>query len=259
MLLPPISIKDIIDILLVSILLYQVYKILRSSGARSVFMGILAFLMAWFLITGVFRLELMGKIFNGLMSVGVLALIIIFQDEIRSFLSRLGSRYNLKFLTKQINRRDTPQDQIEQSVMPVVMACKSMSKTKTGALIVFTRTQELQSIIETGERIDAIASTRLVENIFFKNTPLHDGALIISNGLLVAAACVLPVSHNMEIPKHFGLRHRAALGLTEKTDAVAVVVSEETGAISYAIGGHIQHNVKPEELQQMLVNELSKQ
>lgn len=249
-----VSFKDVIDILLVAILLYQSYRLLKSSGATNVFIGIFTFIVAWFLVSHVFKMELLGTIFNHLMSVGAIALIVIFQEEIRTFFSRIGNRSNWRILS-QLSRRfrnATDPSEADQSVLHIVMACKNMAKSKTGALIVIEQKQDLKSYSQTGEDIDATISSRLIENIFFKNTPLHDGALIISNRRLSSAACILPVSKNQQIPQRLGLRHRAALGITEKSDALAIVVSEETGGISYALNEQIHTGVKPEELEKIL-------
>lgn len=249
-----ISFKDVIDILLVALLLYQSYKLLKSSGATNVFLGIFAFIVAWFLVSYVFKMELLGTIFNHLMSVGAIALIVIFQDEIRTFFSRIGSRSNWRIVS-QLSRKfrnSTEQSETDQHVLHIVMACKNMAKTKTGALIVIEGKQELRSYAQTGEEIDSVISSRLIENIFFKNTPLHDGALIISNRRLCSAACILPVSKNQQIPPRLGLRHRAGLGISEKSDALAIIVSEETGSISYALREQMYTMVKPEELEKII-------
>ena len=229
--------KDLIDILLVATILYEVYRLLRKSGASNLFWGILAFIVVWFLVSFVFDLDLTGALFDRIISVGAIALIVIFQEEIRSFINRLGARFSSLALFKRRNEDETAS---RQQVLEITQACRHMASTKTGALIVLPEADDLKDIIETGERLDAIVSARLIENIFFKNTPLHDGALIIRDGKLVAAACILPVSHNQSIPQHYGLRHRAALGLAEKSDATCIVVSEETGHISVAKNGTIR-------------------
>lgn len=252
-----IAVKDIIDILLVTILMYESYKLLKGSGAAKVFGGIVAFIVVWF-FSGFFNLDLLGGIMTRIMSIGAIALVVIFQEEIRVFFMRIGSRSNWQFLRKLMYGDEQSSGILDARLVPVIRACRNMSSTKTGALIIFTRSQSLVDISQTGERLDAVISSRLIENIFFKNTPLHDGALIVSDYKLRAAGCVLPVSHNMDIPKKLGLRHRAALGICEKSDAIAVIVSEETGGISYAIGNDIHVDVKPEELQTMLAEELLK-
>ena len=235
--------KDIIDILFVAIILYEVFLLLRRSGAANLFWGILAFLVVWFLVSFVFRLELTGAIFDRIISVGAIALIVIFQEEIRNFFYRVGARFS----TFQFHLKREEEKLADSRMQQITSACQHMSKSKTGALIVLAGKQDLSEYIDTGEKLDAQVSARLIENIFFKNTPLHDGALIIQNGRLVSAACILPVSKNLDIPQHYGLRHRAALGLTEKTDATAIVVSEETGAISVAKGGTIK-TIRDEQL-----------
>lgn len=228
--------KDVVDILLVAILLYEAFRLLRRSGAVNLFWGILAFLVVWFLVSFVFQLDLTGAIFDRFISVGVIALIVIFQEELRGFFYRLGARFS----TFQFRYRHEKQQAQDATIQQIALACRHMSHSKTGALIVFAGQQSLSEYADTGERLDAKISARLIENIFFKNTPLHDGALLIKDSQLLAAACILPVSKNQNIPKHYGLRHRAALGLAEKTDATAIVVSEETGRISVAQGEQIQ-------------------
>ena len=228
--------KDLVDILLVALLLYEAFRILRLSGAGNLFWGILAYVVLWFLVSFVFRLELTGAVFNFIGSAGAVALVVIFQEEIRGMFSRIGSRVST-VSNAQIGRFHQvkpvgwlTEDQVHQ----VVLACEHMSEAKVGALIVLSDEQELEEYEQTGETINADISARMIENIFFKNSPLHDGALIIRKGRLQSAACILPVSKNRKIPKHYGLRHRAALGLTEKSDALCIVVSEETGKISVA-------------------------
>lgn len=240
------GIKDIVDILLVALILYEGYRLLRRSGAVNLFWGILAFLLAWFLVSTVFQLELVGEFFDRIISVGAIALIVIFQEEIRAFFYRLGSRFsNWRIL----ERKDA---QTEQAVDQIVIAVEHMAKSKTGALIVLAGEGDLREYTDTGETIDAAITAAMIENIFFKNTPLHDGALIISNNRLAAAACIMPVSKQQNIPKNYGLRHRAALGIAEKnSECIAIVVSEETGHVAIAQEGNI-HNVNREELIKVL-------
>ena len=229
--------KDVIDILLVACILYETYRLLRKTGASNLFWGILAFLVVWFLVSFVFQLDLTGALFDRIISVGAIALIVIFQEEIRLFFYRIGSRFS----SWKLFRRN-PEDEAasRQQVLEITQACRHMASTKTGALIVLAGDESLKQIVDTGERLDAVVSARLIENIFFKNTPLHDGALVIRDGKMLAAACILPVSKNQNIPQHYGLRHRAALGITEKTDATCIVVSEETGHISVTSEGNIR-------------------
>ena len=230
--------KDVIDILLVAVILFYTYRLLRKTGASNLFWGILAFIVVWFLVRFVFQLDLTGALFDQIISVGAIALIVIFQEEIRMFFYRIGSRFS----ALKIFRPRTPEGEgaSRQQIVEITQACRHMASTKTGALIVLAGAGNLKEIVDTGERLDAQVSARLIENIFFKNTPLHDGALVIRDDKMLAAACILPVSKNQDIPLHYGLRHRAALGLTEKSDATCIVVSEETGLISVAHEGQIR-------------------
>lgn len=243
---------DIVDIVLVAILLYKAHRMLRNSSANRVFFGILIFVVAWLVVNFVLEMQLLGSLMNQIVNVGVIALIVLFQDEIRRFLSMLGSREN--FILRTIGRffhNKTPK--MEESIaMQIVIACKNMAKGKVGALIVLKHGDDLKSIEVTGEKIDAVISSRLIENIFFKNSPLHDGAMIIVGGKIASAGCILPVSHSVSIPKECGLRHRAALGISEKTDALVVIVSEETGNISVAKRGNLVVNITPKELEMTL-------
>lgn len=248
------GIKDLIDILLVAYLLYQTYRLMKDSGSINIFIGILVFIGCWLIVSQVLEMRLLGSIFDKLVSVGVLALIILFQDEIRKFLVTLGSHKRLgsffRFLTK------TKQKKVEKAdIMPIVMACMSMSKGKIGALIVIEKDMPLNEIIHTGEKIHADINQRLIESIFFKNSPLHDGAMVISHMHIEAAGCILPVSHDLNIPKELGLRHRAALGVSQETDALAIIVSEETGSISVANKGQFHLHLTPEELERILTKE----
>lgn len=238
-----IGVKDIIDILLVSTILFGIYRLLRRSGASNLFWGILAFVFAWLLVSYVFSLELTGVLFDRFVSVGAIALVVIFQTEIRSFFYGIGARFNVEKLpTHWLRLRHTKQNtkDLQSNIDSIVTACSHMSASQTGALIVIANQQGLTEYADTGEKIDAKISTRMIENIFFKNTPLHDGALIIAHNRLYAAACILPVSKRHDLPKSYGLRHRAALGLAEKTDVLAIIVSEETGKISVAQGDMIK-------------------
>lgn len=241
------GIKDVVDILLVALLLYEVYRLLKRSGAVSLFWGILAFVVVWVLVSFVFQLELISALFDRIVSVGAVGLIVIFQGEIRSFFYRVGNRF------ARLRRRSPFQREADQQAVTseIALACSHMAKQKTGALIVLAGTHQYAEYTDTGEAIDARISARMIENIFFKNTPLHDGALFIANGRLSAAACILPVSKRGDLPKAYGLRHRAALGLTEKTDTTCIVVSEETGRISIAKGDEIR-TVSEDELLQYL-------
>lgn len=254
-----VGIKDIIDILLVAVLLYQLFRLLKRTGAISVFMGIMGFVIIWFLVSYVFKMDLLGGIFDRVVSVGAFALIVLFQDEIRRFFNRLGSKREWvlgNFFRKLFSSDQFGNEQTDYNIVQIVLACRSLAKRSMGGLIILAGKANLESYIQTGEMIDANINSRLIESLFFKNSPLHDGALIIQNERIVSAACILPISKNQTIPRRLGLRHRAALGITEHTDAIAIIVSEETGKIAYAINGELTLNVKSEELELFLSNSL---
>ncbi|MBO4827120.1 MAG: diadenylate cyclase CdaA [Prevotella sp.] len=252
------GIKDFIDILLVALLLYYSYRLMKESRSLNVFIGIMIFIVIWLLVSQVLEMRLLGSILDKLVSVGVLALIILFQDEIRKFLYTLGAHQRVRSLVKIFSPKHEKQkgDADKTVIMPIVMACMSMSKGRVGALIVIERAAPLDDIVATGDRIDANINQRLIENIFFKNSPLHDGAMIISQKRIKAAGCILPVSHDMDIPKELGLRHRAAMGISQDSDAIAIVVSEETGRISTAINGHFHLRLSAEQLEILLTEQM---
>ena len=243
---------DIIDIIIVAFLLYKTYKMLNGTAVIRVFMGILTFVVVWLVVTFVFQMQLLGAIMNQIMNVGVIAIIVLFQDEIRRSLSILGSRHN--FMMRLISKffPTNKNSMVNEEIMQVVLACKSMSRGKVGALIIIQKEMNLDFIVATGDVINADINSRLIENIFFKNSPLHDGAMIISHNRIKSAGCILPVSHSQLIPKKLGLRHRAALGVSQETDAYAVVVSEETGHISIAYRGEIRVGVTAEQIEDIL-------
>ena len=252
------GIKDAIDILLVAMLLFYAWRLMKSSGSLNVFYGIMVFVIIWIVVSQMLEMKLLGSIFDKLVSVGVLALIILFQEEIRRFFLTLGSQRQLNFITRYFvkNKTGISEEHEDQQIMRIVLACDSMSKNLVGALIVIEREMSLSDVVKSGELIDANISTELIKNIFFKNSPLHDGAMIIGHNRIVAAGCILPVSHNLNIPKELGLRHRAALGITSQSDAIAVIVSEETGAISVAQGGEFHLRLASNELESYLINAL---
>lgn len=245
------GIKDFIDILSVAFLLYYSYKLMKASGSINIFTGILVFILIWLVVSQVLEMKLLGSIFDKLVSVGVLALIVLFQEEIRRFLVTLGSHHHASALVRFFtgNKKDGME---HEDIMPIVMACISMGKQKVGALIVIERDMPLDDVVRTGDVIDANINQRLIENIFFKNSPLHDGAMIISHKRITAAGCILPVAHDSDIPKALGLRHRAALGISQKTDCMAIIVSEETGGISMAQNGQFYLRLTAEELEHRL-------
>ncbi|MDD5862875.1 MAG: diadenylate cyclase CdaA [Prevotella sp.] len=253
-----IGIKDIIDIFSVALMLYYIYRLMKQSRSLNIFVGIMIFIIVWLFVSQVFEMRLLGAILDKLVSVGVIALIVIFQEDIRKFLYELGGQKGFRRLVRWIKpvRKDDKKEVDKETIMPIVLACMSMAKKYVGALIVIERAVPLKDIIDTGEVIDARISQRLIENIFFKNSPLHDGAMIIENKRIVAAGCILPVSHNLNIPKELGLRHRAAMGISQNSDAIAIVVSEETGRISVAMHGEFRLRLSAEELESILTKEM---
>lgn len=250
------GIKDIFDILIVAMILYYLYRIMRESGTINIFYGVMAFIAVWIIGSEVLHMRLLGTILNTFMSIGLIILVIIFQDQIKRFLIDLGSQRRWKFLSKIFHNKRIKiiEDNSRDRVMPIVYACRNMSKTRTGALIVIRQELPLDSYEGTGDRIDALINSRLIETIFFKNSPLHDGAIIISEGRISAAGCILPVSHDTNVPRSLGLRHRSALGMAETSDAFCIIVSEETGKISIAYHSRLEIDLTSAELEQRLSN-----
>ena len=199
-----VGIKDIIDIVLVALMLYYIYRVMRESRSLNVFIGIMVFVLIWLFVSQILEMRLMGAIFDKLVSVGVIGLIVLFQEEIRRFLYSLGAHRRFKAITNLLPSLKKEEEKDKETIMPIVMACMNMARGKVGALIVIERGESLDDIIDTGDKIDASINQRLIENIFFKNSPLHDGALIISKKRIKAAGCILPVSHNLDIPKELG-------------------------------------------------------
>ena len=245
-----ISIFDVIDISLVAILFYTLYRLMRGTAALNIFIGLLLFYVMWKLVV-LFRMEVLSEILGQFISVGIIALVIVFQPEIRQFFLLVGSKSPFKKSNLSLWKEKTKYSNIPQ-INIITKACARMSSSLTGALIVVTRDNNLEEYIQTGELINARTSRELIETIFFKNTPLHDGALIITRKTMVAARCILPVSRREDIPSSMGLRHRSAIGVTEQTDCVAIIVSEQTGQISYCLEGKITKNVTPEALKTFL-------
>ncbi len=237
-----IELIDIIDICLVGILIYQAYKLIKGTAAMNIFSGIIVFYFIW-LVVKALHMDLLSAILGQVIGVGVLALIILFQQEIRRFLVRLGSRYidsGKRFRLVSAFFGGGGEGMGTESLGELTQACRRMSETRTGALIVIARNSSLEFIVDTGDMLDANVNRRLIENIFFKNAPLHDGAMVVNRDKIVAARCTLPITENINIPPNFGMRHRAAVGISEATDAVVVVVSEETGNISFVQNGEIK-------------------
>jgi diadenylate cyclase len=248
---------DVIDVLLVAILIYQLYYLVKGTVAVNILIGIILFYILW-LIVKALNMQLFGSILGKFIDVGFIALLIVFQQELRRFLLFIGTS---EIFTKgklgkglfdfkwQVSKPK------ELDINAIVKACKNMSENKTGALIIITRNNELKFYANTGDAIDAKVSVRMIESIFYKNSPLHDGAIIISGNTIVAARCVLPVTENTNFPAHLGMRHRAAVGITENTDALAIVVSEQTGEISFTQSAELKHTLTPERLRELLQNE----
>jgi len=247
-----IRLIDIVDIFLVALLMFRVYKLIKGTVALNILIGMFAFLMVWLIINAL-NMELSASILDKFVNVGVLALIIVFQQEIRRFLLLIGSRYNIshKFTMDKFFVSEG-KGMLNIYIKPIVRACGYFAETKTGVLIVITKDSELIDYVQTGELINGVISTRLLETIFFKNSPLHDGAVIITRNKIKAAGCILPVSQSMSMPQEVGLRHRAAMGITETTDAISIVVSEETGRISLFSKGEMEMGLSPDELTQRL-------
>ena len=252
------GVKDIVDIVLVALMLYYIYRLMKESRSLNVFIGIIVFVVIWLFVSQVIEMRLLGSIMDKLVSVGVVGLIVLFQEEIRKFLYSLGTHQRMRGLFKFFSGKKTAEiEEDKETIMPIVMACMDMSKGKVGALIVIERAIPLDDIANTGDEIDARINQRLIENIFFKNSPLHDGAMVISKKRIRAAGCILPVSHSLDIPKELVLRHRAAMGISQDSDAIAIVVSEETGRISVAIKGEFRLRLSAEELESVLAREMA--
>jgi uncharacterized protein (TIGR00159 family) len=248
----PFTFIDLIDIILVASIMFWIYRATRGTSAPYIITGIIMIYLMW-IVVRMLNMELLSSILGQFVSVGVIALIILFQPEIRRFLQLLGMRRKgFNFIARffNINRHENTSSNI---IAPIVAACHDMSETKTGALIVIGRHSDLQLIIEGGIAVDAKISTPLLENIFFKNSPLHDGAVVIEGDRIVAAKCILPVTQN-DVPKSYGTRHRAAIGMSEISDAFILVVSEETGKISIARGGALHRDIPPDDLSRLLMH-----
>ena len=255
-----IHIMDIVDILLVGLLVYYVYKLIKGTAAISIFLGIIILYIIWAVVKAL-NMSLLSEIMGQVLGVGVIAIIVLFQQEIRKFLLSLGNTYilnngRIKIFSRLFGHRNSS---IQLEVLDeITTACSNMSETRTGALIVLARTSSMEFVEETGDIVDARISHRLIENIFFKNAPLHDGAMVIAEDRIVAARCTLPISENPNIPAQYGMRHRAATGLSEETDACVIVVSEETGNISFVCDGTIRKMGSISELRIAIENSYKK-
>lgn len=254
-----ISIIDIIDILLVTFLIYQLFKIVRGTSAVSIGVGIILLYVAWVVFKAL-NMNLISSILGQVLGVGIIALIVVFQQEIRKFLLHLGSRSISRSNSGKISKalfgkgKAIPLEGIDE----LAQACNRMSQTRTGALIVLTHNSSLEYVSNTGDRVDSLINRRLIENIFYKNTPLHDGAMIIDEDRIVSARCTLPIIDNPNIPPQYGMRHRAACSITSETDADAIVVSEETGNISFVTNGEIKTMTSISELKLAIENSYRK-
>ncbi len=250
---------DVIDILLVAIIMFQLYKLVKGTVAIRIFLGILAIYLFWKIVEAL-QMELLSEILGQFIGVGVLALIIVFQQEIRRFLLLIGNnsffsgKRRSKFL-KMLSPNENGKEQL--NVNQIIIAAKNLANSKAGALIILDLKSELKYYSNTGENINASLSSAILESIFFKNSPLHDGGVIIENNTIVAARCILPVSENQEFPAHFGLRHRAAAGITEASRSIAIIISEENGKISLVKEGKINYNISIEELRDLIMLEVN--
>ena len=245
-----ISFIDIIDILIVAYIIYRIMKLLKDTSAERLIKGIII-LVGIMLLASMLHLTMISWLLQQALNVGLFAIVVVFQPELRRLLEQIGKGN----FSRLIVPADAP-DEVESMITATVSACADMSRTKTGALIVFERRERLGEIISTGTMVDAAPSAELIKNIFFKKSPLHDGAMIVRAGRVCAAGCVLPLSGNQSLSRDLGTRHRAAVGMSESADSVLVVVSEETGSISVAIGGMLARRLSPDMLRRLLENEL---
>ncbi|MBI4946845.1 MAG: TIGR00159 family protein [Bacteroidetes bacterium] len=248
---------DLIDILLVAILLYQLYRLVQGTVAMNIFIGILAVYFIWKLVEAL-KMDVLSEILGKFIDVGMIALLIVFQPELRRFLLLIGTPEILEKFSfgKRFMLRTNKRKMFSADLHAIIKACKQMSETKTGALIIITTTSDLNFYVKTGEQMDAKVSAKTLESIFYKNSPLHDGAVIISNGKIRAARCVLPITEREDFPEHLGMRHRAASGITEHSDALAIIVSEQTGEISFAKGGHLENGLTSDALRKRIEKEV---
>jgi uncharacterized protein (TIGR00159 family) len=243
---------DLIDIFLVAILIFQIYKLVRGTVAVNIFYGVFLIYMVW-LVVRALNMQLLGTILGQIIGLGLLALLIVFQQEVRRFLLVIGTRYFRKGVISFDSLFPFSKDQVEEwSFGPIIEACTNLSKSKTGALIVLAKKSELRAFAETGCAVDASLSSELIESIFRKDGPLHDGGMILARNRISAARCVLPVTENPNIPPDLGLRHRAGVGMSESSDSFVIIVSEETGKIAYANQGRLVENVGTVELGRIL-------
>ena len=247
---PPIGIADILDILIMAFIFYKLLMIVRRTSSGQVMKGVLLVIVA-FVVVSAFQLRMLSYLMGKVLEYGVLALVILFQPEIRRFLEQMGrSRIGSVFV-----REETP-GELENAITQTVLAYTDLSRTKTGALMVFERKNQLDDSIKTGTALDCVVNAELLKNLFWNKAPLHDGAVIVRGGRIVGAGCMLPLSGNVNLSRELGMRHRAGIGASEHSDAVVAIVSEETGSISVAVGGMLKRHLAPETLDRLLRNEL---
>lgn len=253
------SFTDVLDIILLGLIIFVAFRWLKGSSAVSIFVAIVSLYLIRVVVSAL-NMKLIESILNMVLDVGVLAVIVIFQPELRKFLTRLGNRYMSnpkgRAIIDRIMGRNTSNEVYREEANNISDACFRMSESKTGALIVITHNAAIDEVISTGDRINASIHRRLLQNLFFKNSPLHDGAVIISGDKIVAARCTLPITERTDIPANFGMRHKAAIGITEDTDADAIVVSEETGKISFVSRGIVTPINNINELKQKLTSSI---
>lgn len=244
---------DVIDIVLVALIMYQLYNLVKGTVAIRIFLGILTLYLFWKLVEA-FQMELLSEILGQFIGVGVLALFIVFQQEIRRFLIAIGSNAFGSGASKTsfFKRVRFSSKKNKTNADAIITSCKNMSATKTGALIVVSKNSELKYYTEKATPINAIVTSQLIESIFFKNSPLHDGGIVIFNNTIIAAQCIFPLTNKAELPNHYGLRHRAGLGIIENTNAISIIVSEETGKISFCSNKNDYHNITLKNLSEKL-------
>ena len=248
---PSMGFADILDILIVAFLIYKLIEIIRKTSSYNLTKGLLFILIALWL-SGLFKLTMINFVLRKAVEIGLIALVIIFQPELRKLLSKMGSGSFYYFFSQKAQNTS----ELDAAINQTVLACEQMSATKTGALIIFERSIRINDIMTTGTIIDAETTAELLKNVFYPKAPLHDGALIIRNSRIAAAGCVLPLTANNNLSKDLGMRHRAGIGASEQSDAVVVIVSEETGAISVAIEGMLKRNLSIDTFEKILRNEL---
>ncbi len=249
---------DLLDVLLVSILLFQLYRLVQGTVAINIFVGITSIYFVWKLVQAL-KMEVLSLMIGKFIDVGIIALLIVFQPELRRFLLLIGtSEIIQKFsIFKRFFSFKGKKKFFISDLPEIIKACKEMSKTKTGALIIITTEGDLDFYVKTGEKMDARISANTLESIFYKNSPLHDGAAILSKGKILASRCILPITERDDFPSHLGMRHRAAAGITENSDALAIIVSEQTGEISFAKGGLVENNLSADKLKTRIELELA--